>query len=79
MYTKHIGDNPKIPGSGEQGTLCYRAVQDIFFIRPQFSRTGDIADFHKTQKQTQKGKQNRETEEIIQNERTGQDHSKRLK
>jgi len=56
-----------MPDSGEQGTLYYRALQDIFFIRPQLSRTGDIADFHK---QTQRGKQNGETEEIFPNERT---------
>ena len=36
--------HPRSAGSGEQGTLHYRALQD-FFIRPQLSRSGDVADF----------------------------------
>jgi len=67
----HIGDRHEIPGSGEQGTLCYRAPQDLFFIRPLLSRSVDKADFRNTKKQTQRVKQNEDTEEYVPNERRG--------
>jgi len=33
VHTAHIGDTLGAPGSGEQGALCYRTPQDLFFIR----------------------------------------------
>lgn len=59
----HIRDRHEIPDSGEQGTLCYRAPQDLFFIRPLLSRSVDKADFQNTKKQTQRVKQNEDTEQ----------------
>lgn len=50
----HMGDTPEVPGSGEQGTLHHRALQNLFFINPLVSRTGDIADFSNTLKQAQR-------------------------
>ena len=50
MHTKHIGETPEVPGSGEEGTLRCRALQDLFFIRPLLSRAGDIADFPNIEK-----------------------------
>ena len=44
-YTQGI---PEVPDSGEQCALHYRALQDHLFIRPLFSRAGDIADFPNT-------------------------------
>ena len=61
-----------MPGSGEEGTLHCRAIQDHFFIRPLLARAGDIDDFPNTQKQLQRVRQNKETEEYVPNERTGQ-------
>ena len=31
-----MGEAPEVPGSGEEGTLHCRALQDLFFIRPYF-------------------------------------------
>ena len=77
MHTTHIGDTPEVPGSGEQGILQCRAQQDLFFISLLLSRTGDTADFPNTKKQTQRVRQNEETEEYVPSERTGgQNHSK---
>lgn len=45
---QRIGDNPEAPGSGEQGTLDYRAPQDLSFIKPLISRAGDVADIPNT-------------------------------
>ena len=67
------------PGPGEQGTLHSRALQDLFFIRPLPSRTGDIADFPNTQKQAERLRQKEETEEFAPDERTGQGHGRRSK
>ena len=61
-----------MPGSGEQGTICYKAPWNIFFIR-----SGEVADFANTQKQAQRVRQSEESEEYIPYERTGQNHSKR--
>ena len=47
--------------------MCYRAPKDLFIIR-----SGDIADIPNTEKQTQRVRQNEETEEYVPNERTGQ-------
>lgn len=30
----HIGDSSEASGPGEQGILCYRAPQELFFLRP---------------------------------------------
>ena len=57
---------PEASGLGEEGTLQSRALQDLFFIRPLSSRTGDIADFPNTEKQAQRLKQNK-TEKFIPN------------
>ena len=32
--TTHIRHSPKVPGSGDQGTLYCRALQDLFFMKP---------------------------------------------
>ena len=45
-----IGDTAEAPGSGEQGTLHCRALQDLVLIRPLHSRAGDVADFPNTKK-----------------------------
>lgn len=44
-YTTHIEDTLKTPGSGAQGTLYCRALQDLFFTRPLLARAGDIDNF----------------------------------
>ena len=49
-HTTHIGDTSEALGSSKQGTWCYRAPQDLFFIRPLLSRAGDIADFPNREK-----------------------------
>ena len=59
-----------MPGSGKQGKLHHRALQDCFFIRPPLLRAGDVADFPNIQKQTKRDRQNEETEEYFPNERT---------
>ena len=41
IHETHTEDIPKLPGSDEQGTLHCRALQDLFFIRPLHSRSGD--------------------------------------
>lgn len=41
----HIEDTSEMPGSGEQGALHYRALQDHFFIRPLLLRVGDVIVF----------------------------------
>ena len=38
MHTPCIGDTPEVPGSGEQGTMHYKAWQDLFFTKPLLSR-----------------------------------------
>ena len=40
----------EVPDPGEQRTLHGSEQQDILFIRPLPSRTGDIADFPNTEK-----------------------------
>ena len=47
------GDSPEVPGSGEQGTLYCRAVQDLFFMKPLLSRAEGVADFPNKEKLTQ--------------------------
>ena len=34
-----------MPSSGKLETLHYRALQDLFFIKPLLSRAGNLADF----------------------------------
>ena len=65
-----------MPGLGEQGTRHCRAHQDLLFIESLLSRAEGRADSLNTQKQTQRGRQNEETEEFFLNER-GQGHSQR--
>ena len=48
MHKTNIGHTSEVPDSGEQGTLCYKAPQECFFMRPVLSRSGDIADFLNT-------------------------------
>jgi len=62
--TDNIGGAPEVPGSGKQGKVRCRALQDLFFRRPLLSRAGDIADSPNTQKQTQGVRQNEETKEL---------------
>ena len=69
VYATHISDTSKMTSSGKQGTLHYRASQDIFFKRPLLSKAGDLADFPNTKKQIQRVRQNNETEKYIPNER----------
>ena len=59
VHATHTGDIPEAQGSGEQGTLHCRALQD-FFIKPLLSRVGDTANFPNTQKETQIARQNEE-------------------
>jgi len=47
-YITHIEDTPEGPGSGEPGALYYRALQDLFFIKPLLSGSGNVADFPNT-------------------------------
>ena len=48
-HTQHTEETPpETPGSGEQRTLHCRAPQNLFFIRPLLSRSGDVADFPNT-------------------------------
>ena len=68
-----------MPGLDEQGTLHCRALQDLLFIKLLLSITKDIADILKAQKQTQRGRQNEETEKFIPTERTEQGQSQRSK
>ena len=67
------------PGPGEQGILYCRALQDIFHIRPLFSRTEDVADSQHTEKQAQRLRQNMKTKEFVPNERIGQGHGQTYK
>ena len=39
-HTPHIGDHPEVSGSGEKDTFHCRVLQDLFFIKPLFSRGG---------------------------------------
>lgn len=49
-----IGDSPEVPGSGEQGTLNCKVLQDLFLMKPLLSRAEGVADFPNTQKLTQR-------------------------
>lgn len=40
---------PEVPGPGKQETLHYRALQDVFIIRPLLPRARDTADFLNTE------------------------------
>lgn len=44
------GDTPDAPGSSEQGTLHYRALKELYFIRQFLSRARDLSDFPNTKK-----------------------------
>lgn len=48
VNTAHIGDTPEAIVSSEQVTLQYRTLQDLFFVRAQLSRLGNIIDFPNT-------------------------------
>lgn len=79
MKATHTGDTLKALGPGELGTLHCRALQDLSFIRPLLSREDNVADFPNTWKQIQRGRQNKETEECVPNERTEQNYNRRSK
>ena len=61
VYTTHIGNNSKAPGS--PGDTDYRTLQYLFSIRPLLLRTRDVADFPNTQKWSQRVSQNKDMEE----------------
>ena len=52
-YTAHIVDTPEAPSSGN-GTMHFRALLDLFYIRPLLSIAGGTTDFPTTYKQTQR-------------------------
>ena len=54
--------------------MHYRALHDLLLIKPLLSRA-DVMDFPNIEKQTQRVRQNEETEDYVPNERTGQNHS----
>ena len=72
VHEMHIGDTPKVLGSGELGILCQTTVQGLSFIRPLLSKAGDIADFPNTLKK--RVRENEESERYIPNERRRQNH-----
>ena len=45
VHATHIADIPEVPGPGKQGTLHYRAPQDLFFIKPLLARAEDELTF----------------------------------
>lgn len=49
LHTTHIGDTHEAPDSSKPDTLYWRVLQDLFFIKPLFSRAGDIAYFPDTE------------------------------
>ena len=67
-----------MPVSREQGTLYYRALQDLF-IKSLLSAAEDIADFLNTEKQKQRGRQNNKAEKFIPNERTRESQDQKSK
>lgn len=69
VHKTHINDNLKTTGSGEEGTLCYKLPQDLFFIRPLLSRSREMYLTFQIHRNTEK--QNEETEEYVPNEKTG--------
>lgn len=72
-------DTPKVPGAGEQVTLYYRVLLDLFFIRPLLSTAGDVANFPNTKKQIQRVRQIKKMKKYVQNGRIGQNHKERPK
>ena len=42
---QHTAETPEVPGFDEEGTLHYRASQELFFLRPLLAGVGNIADF----------------------------------
>ena len=48
VWATHIGYSPEVPSSDKQGTLHCKALQDLFFIKPLFSRAEHIADVPNT-------------------------------
>ena len=68
VHQTHIKDNLKMPSSGEEGALCYKAPQDLFFIRPLLSRSREM---YLTFQIYRNKHRNEETEEYVPNERTG--------
>ena len=55
-------------GSGEQETQHFRVLHYLF-IKPLLSREEETADFPNTEKLTQRGRQNEETEYFVPKER----------
>lgn len=58
--TTHIGYSTEGPGSGKQGTLHSRALQDLFFIKSLLSRTEETTDFLNTQRHREADKMRRQ-------------------
>lgn len=67
-----------MPGSGQQEILHYRAHQDFFLTKPLLARAEDTTDIFNTEKLTQRGRQNEETEYVT-SERTLCNYSRRSK
>lgn len=61
-------------GSDEQGTPHHKKLQDLFVIIPLLSRAGETVG----NRNIQRVRQNKKTEEYVSNKRIRQNHSKRL-
>lgn len=64
------GYSPDVPHSGEQGTLHCREL-GLFLCKVTTFKAESIPGILNTQKQTQKGRQNEETQTFMLNEGTG--------
>ena len=71
MHGAHIGDQPGALNLVTKGH-CTPEDHRSFYTKPLLLRPGDVADFCNMQKQTQRVRQNEETEEYIPNEGNGQ-------
>lgn len=69
-HTIHIGNTPGAPGSGEEGTLYCRALQDYS------QKQETLLTFRTHRNRHKKLEKNKEAEEYVSNERTGQNHRK---
>lgn len=70
MCATHIGDTSDAPGSGEQGTLHYKALQNLFFTRPLLPRAGDVVPFLTIEADLEKVRK----QEYVPNEQTTNSH-----
>ena len=80
MQATHIGDSLEVPGSGEEGTLHCRALQELFFIKSLFSRAEKYLTFL-TQRNRHREieKIKRQRNKFQMKKKTGQNHNKRSK